>query len=410
MQKVLFISDGSPFNFNYSGASSFKTSHLALLNEIPNLCIYIVCLSPVEPGPIEIPDINHARVIRIHANFETSPKPLPIYKSLLKAFSQPGRFSFYPLLFPSISRRNIAIIQNIVNDIKPEIIWAEHLEPFLLISFLRHFKGKMIYSHHDFSGKLIVIRRQNMKDYIRSFLIQVIQKNLIRKNGDYVVGGAQNELEEIIKISKSTATLYLPTLYPVVPVLFSKNMQWNKPLRIIHFGSPQATANQIGLKNLLTHIIPHLHDKIDYECFIIGDVDLNNPEIKGLLNQPKVFCKGYVADLSSVLRPLDIHILPYDRPTGSRTRYPVAINHGQVLIGHSASLAGTQGLVHQENCLMKNSFPEIVMLLIWLSNKPQERLRLASNAKKWYDKTHTRHYQAEILKTWLVKNNLINDK
>lgn len=410
MKKVLFISDEAPFNFNHSGASSFKTSHLALLHDIPNVNIDVVCLSHQETGPLEIPDWDHRRLHLIHAGFSSPSKPLPWYKSIWSALFNPGRLSLYALWFQCISRKNLSVLQNIVNDSKPDIIWAEHLESFLLARLLPHYKGKIIYSHHDFLWKLIVIRRQNLKDYIRSFLIQFIQKDAIQKNGAYVIGGAQNELDEIRKFSPKSSTLYLPTLYPLIPVLFSQNMIWDKPLRIIHFGSPKATANHIGLKNLLTHIIPHLQNKIDFECVIIGDLDPDDQDLKDLLNQPNICCKGYVADLSSVLRPLDVHILPYDRPTGSRTRYPVALNHGQVLLGHSACLAGVQGLIHLENCLIKKSFQEMVLTLIWLSKNPQERLRLAMQAKKWHDHTHTRTHQVKILKTWLTKNNLIHAK
>lgn len=409
MQKVLFISDGSPFSFNHSGASSFKTSHLALLNEITNLCLYIVCLPPTETAPIEIPGLDSKRLIVIHADFSPVSKPASFYKSVLKVLFKPGRLSVYALLFHAITKRNLSVTQNIVNDIKPDIIWAEHLESFLLIGLLQCFKGKIIYSHHDFLWKLILIRRQNPKDYIRSFLLQFIQKDVIRKKGNYVIGGAQNELHEIRKIHKKSSTLYLPTLYPIVRISFPQKLIANKLLRIVHFGSPQATANRIGLKNLLTYIIPHLQNKIDFECLIVGHRDINNQELNGLLNQPNVVCKGYVADLSSVLRPLDIHVLPYDQPTGSRTRYAVAINHGQVLIAHQACVTGTDGLIHQENCLIENSFQEIADTIIRLFNNPEERLRIAVNAKKWYDNTHTRKRQAVILKTWLSENSMIHE-
>lgn len=409
MQKVLFISDGSPFSFNHSGASSFKTSHLALLNEIETLCVYIVCFPSAESAKIEISDLDDSRLIVIHADFSPVSTPESFYKSVLKIIFKPGRFSIYALLFHSITQRNLSAIQNIVNDIKPDIIWAEHLEPFLLVSLLHRFKGKIIYSHHDFLWKLILIRRQLRKDRIRAFLSQWIQKDAIRKNGKYVVGGAQNELNEVLMINKKSSTLYIPTLYPIIPVSFPQKLITSKPLRIVHFGSPQATANRIGLKNLLTHIIPHLQNKINFECVIVGHPDKNNRELNWLLDQPNIICTGYVADLRSVLCPLDIHIVPYDQPTGSRTRYAVALNHGQILVAHRASVIGIDGLVHQENCLLENSFPAIVDRIITLCDNPQDQLRIAVNAKKWYDNTHTTKHQAAILKTWLSQNGMINE-
>jgi len=44
--------------------------------------------------------------------------------------------------------------------------------------------------------------------------------------------------------------------------------------------------------------------------------------------------------LDEVLRPNDVHIVPYDQPTGTRTRLTLALNHRQVLLAHQNSVKG----------------------------------------------------------------------
>ena len=412
MEKLLFISDESPFSFNHSGASSFKTSHLILLNQLEDFDIYLLCLpshsklSKTEIDP-EITDSLPNKISIIRADFSIKPT-LSFYKIVRSLLITKNSLMRASLLFPSVNSQNLSVLQTIIDDLKPDVIWAEHLEPFLLISYLQNFQGKFVYSHHDFLWKLILIRRQNLKDYLRSAFYKTIQKNLIRKSCKYVVGGATNELAELKKINKSTHNLYLPTIYPIKSILFPHKSELNKPLRIIHFGTSKATANRIGLKNLLLHIVPKLQNKIDFELWIIGEIDNNDLAMRALLNQPNIFYKGFVQDLSTVLHPLDLHILPYDQLTGSRTRYSVAMNFGQVLIAHQASVQGVAGLIPGQNCLIENSFEAISKSIIWLYYHPDERIRLAKNSKIWYDETHQVSNNKAILKRWLSKNNIIH--
>ena len=412
MQKLLFISDESPFSFNHSGASSFKTNHLILLNQIEDFDIYLLCLPSYSKADInkfdpEIIYLLPNKISCIRADF-TVARTLSFYKIVKRFFITKNSLISSSLLFPAVNGRNLSALQIIMDDLKPDIIWAEHLQPFLLVSYLKNFQGKTVYSHHDFLWKLILIRRQKLKDYLRAAFYKTIQKKLIRKSCKYVVGGATNELAEFQKINKNTSTLYLPTLYPIKSILFPQKSHLNKPLRIIHFGSSKATANRIGLKNLLLHIIPKLQDRIDFECWIIGEIDNNDLALRTLLNQPNIVCKGFVEDLDTVLHPLDLHILPYDQPTGCRTRYSVAVNFGQVLIAHQASVRGVTGLIHNQNCLIENSFDAISKSIIRLYRNPNERIRLGKNAKIWYNETHQVSANTEILKHWLSINNIMN--
>lgn len=412
MQKLLFISDESPFSFNHSGASSFKTSHLTLLNELENLEIYLLCFpgSPdsLSQNTIEIPEFEPKKISLLSVNFPCNPIRSSLYTTVYAyIFSRKSKIRGAHI-FPSVNPENVSVLQNLIDELQPDIIWAEHLESFLLVTHLKNFKGKIVYSHHDFLWKLILIRRRKFKDFIQSFLFHTVQKKVIQQFGKYVVGGASNELQEIGKLSAKSSTLYLPTLYPIL--LFPENSVLQMPLRIIHLGSPKATANRVGIKNLLNKIIPKLRNNIEFQLHLIGATNSCDMELYKLLNQPDVTCEGFADDLKSVLRPYDLHVLPYDKATGSRTRYAVAMNYGQVLIAHKASVAGIEGLVHNQNCLIENSFEGMVKSIILLHDNPSERIRLVNNAKKWHDETHQVQVNARILEKWLIQNNIYHGR
>ncbi|MCF2446191.1 glycosyltransferase [Dyadobacter sp. CY345] len=408
MQKLLFISDESPFSFDHSGAASFKTSHLMLLNEIENLEIYLLCFpassDSVSQNTIEIPEFKSRNMSLLSVKFPCKPARSLLYKTVYEYIFSPKSEIRCSHMFPSVNPENLSVLQNLVYELQPDIIWAEHLESFLLVTHLKSYKGKVIYSHHDFLWKLILIRRRKFKDFVQSFLLQIIQKKAIQQFGKYVVGGASNELQEIQKLNTNVSTLYLPTLYPIHP--FPENSVLQMPLRIIHLGSPKATANRVGIRNLLIKIIPELQNKVEFQLHLIGVTNSCDMELYKLLNQPNVICEGFVDDLKSVLHPYDLHILPYDQATGSRTRYSVAMNYGQVLVAHMASVAGIDGLVHNQNCIIENSFDGMVKAIIRLHDNPSERIRLGNNAKKWHDETHQIQVNARILEKWLIQNNI----
>ena len=411
MQKVLFISDESPFSFNHSGAASYKTSHLMLLNQLENLDIYILSLTKNSGShtkdPLVIPGLTFKNISFLNVRFPSAQKVYPLPKTVFKFIFSAKRLTRDSLIFPTINTTNICILQRQIDNLKPDIIWAEHIEPLLLASHLQNFTGKIIYSHHDFLWKLLLIRRRKFKDFIQSFLYYIIQKKAIQKFGKYVVSGASNELLEIRKINTFSSTLYIPTLYPIINLPESSPLP--KPLRIIHLGSPKATANRIGVKNLLCKIIPKLYNQVEFKCYLIGINNTTDHELHKLLDQPNVICEGFVDNLESVLRPFDIHILPYNKATGSRTRYSVAMNHGQVLIAHKASVEGIEGLEHNQNCIIKNSFEGMVDAIIQLNKNPAERIRIGKNAKRWHDETHQIQTNASILKQWLLTNNICHD-
>jgi len=375
-----------------------------LLNELKNLDIYLLFFPESAQSQPEIPGYRFENMSVLKPVFLTQPKTPSLFKVACQfVFRQKPQLQ-HVTLFPSVNRQNVSIVQKLIADLKPDIIWAEHLESLLLISQLKYVPSKVVYSHHDFTWKLILIRRKKFKDFVRSFLYYLTQKTAIRQYGSFVVGGASNELQEIKTINPACATLYLPTLYPVLPA--SKNFNQGPLLRIVHLGSSKATANHIGIKNLLNVILPRLQNKIEFECHMIGAVDGSDKNMSYLLRQDNVVYEGFVQELASVLRAGDIHILPYDKATGSRTRYSVAMNHGQVLVAHQAAVEGIEGLVHNENCIIENSLEGIADAIIRLYKNPDERMRLGGNAKKWYDETHQLTPNARLLKDWLSKNNI----
>lgn len=382
-----------------------------LLNELENFQIYLLSLPKNSDSPVRnmhsISGFKPGNIAFLKTQFPPNSGRSSLYEALSGFLFRKKRFEQESLIFPVVNMLNVLVLQDLIEELKPDIIWAEHLESLLLAGHLKNFEGKLIYSHHDFLWKLILIRRKRLKDFFQSFLFHKIQKRAVQQFGQYVVGGASNEMQEIKEINPNSATLYLPTLYP--SVLFPENSNLHFPLRIVHLGSPKATANHIGIKNLFHKVIPKLQNNIDFECHLIGTVNNCDQQQHQVLNDFNVIYEGFVPNLKSTLRPFDIHILPYDKATGSRTRYAVAMNHAQVLIAHEAAVEGIENLVHNENCIIANSFDGIVEAIIQLYHNPAERIRIGRNAKIWHDETHQVQANAAILKQWLLTKNIYHD-
>ena len=145
--------------------------------------------------------------------------------------------------------------------------------------------------------------------------------------------------------------------------------------RIVHLGGMQATANRIGLERFLRVAWPKLKVQIKPkpELWVIGSLDGAPKTLQELLIQPGIVCTGYVDDLSSVLRPFDMHIIPWELNTGTRTRIPLILNYAQVLISTRAGAACIDELKHEVNCILVNDLKHMASEIKSLCNDDKKR-------------------------------------
>ena len=403
MKIILFLTDNEKFSFDKTGAAALKTSHLVALNQISEYHIHVIILgnSPnTEVNYLEniLPIIETERISLTALSLNYNKPKTKYYQILTNYFFSYGSIRKQGTIFSTINHFNISQLNSTINRINPDIIWTEHLEPSLLMSHI-NFEGIKVYSHHDFLSKLILIRRKKLKDYINSYIVKKIQTSFIKKFGTHVTAASENEIAEIKRIAPNSKLYYQPTIYPPITVKWSEV----KPqiLRIIHLGTLRATANKVGLLNLLKYVLPKLKGNIQFECWIIGDLTNADKETVTLLNDECVNCIGYVEDLTTVLRPADIHLLPYNYATGTRTRLPLIFNHGQLVIAHKEAVNGMRDIENNVNCVVVNDFSEMANKIIELGKDFKLRTSIAKRAKQKHDILFNFGNYSEKLKAFL---------
>jgi glycosyltransferase involved in cell wall biosynthesis len=147
------------------------------------------------------------------------------------------------------------------------------------------------------------------------------------------------------------------------------------------------TANREGLAAFFKGVWPQLKG-LNVRFEVVGDTSTAPPELQKHLRT--VACTGFVQDLTKVLRPYDIHIIPWEHSTGQRTRLPLAFNHAQVVVATKASVACYPEARDGENCRLVERLEDMVSVIPYLMADHAERTRLGRAARATFEKQFTR--------------------
>lgn len=301
-------------------------------------------------------------------------------------------------LFPVINEENLAQLRTIVVQIKPDIIWAEHyLAAWLAIHASP--EARIIYGHYDWEWKLIPLRRKN--DHGSSLNIKAFARQSLRirqrkrldealvRQVAAVAAVSSSEADDVSKLG-SRNVVYLPPGYPPIDLPPKKEIV-DRP-RIVHLGQMRTTATRVGLEDFLERCWPDLECSMDQtpELWVIGRLDGASSQTLATLERIGAVCPGFVGDLSTVLRPYDIHIVPWSHNTGVRTRIPLALNYAQALVAMRATAACLDELRDGENCLLVNDFGEMARAIRQLLDEDAFRRRIADEGRKTFLASFTR--------------------
>lgn len=282
-----------------------------------------------------------------------------------------------------------------IQNFSPDFIWAEHLFPASLLMLLP-IKAPIIYSHHDWHWKIKSYRAESQaksnKQRIRKWLMKRHEIKLVRR-ASACVGGSYTELIEMQKIG-AKKTGYFPTTYQMLTLDFDA-VQLENPPRIVHLGGIQTTANRLGLLRFLQVCWDELTNSLSPapELWVIGNLDGAPPELMRRLQHERITCTGMVPDLTTVLRPFDIHIIPWEYDTGTRTRIPLVLNHAQVLLSTRAAAACLPELEDNKNCVLAQDLLAMANALMSLYNNPEQRKRIALQGFQDFRKNFTQQAQ-----------------
>lgn len=391
-KNLLLIIGDYPISVNsYGGASALIHNHLELLHKADWNIYLLVVDEQIKPSsflkftssnPVEW---NQVKEMITQYNFlslqRKRSKRNKIWNSLLSLYSPKS------YLFSTLIGENLNKIYSIISNERISLIWSEHLLPTLLVESIKN-RVPIIYSHHDWEYKLEGHRTPNLtliKKY-RRLLKKRIEYNLVR-NVEGVISGSKAESNEFAKLG-AKRILYLPAFYSIRKPLTS-DVDLLEP-RIVHLGGFLATANRIGMQRFIDVCWQNLESNyIKKENFlIIGSLEGASKD-QGKVLQEIATCLGFVDDLSTVLRPYDIHIVPWEHNTGTRTRLPIALGYKQVIVSTKAAASCLPELIHNENCILVDELSLMSKEIINLYEDSEFRMKIGDNARKTYEENFT---------------------
>lgn len=379
-----------PLDTNYSGAASRYAQNFAALQTIHSE-IHVVRIDTPEAmlkaQRFEKNSPQATKTRALAASWQELESPLPI-----RQYNRVTRYAkslTSPLVieFPN-SPKNAHILEQIIKGIRPSIIWADHTEAASILTLVKP-KVPWVYSHHDFAYRLRKIR-YGAKSIRDRWLL-----NVCRRAEETIVRSATNVITASSTDAKRVKDAGCRSV-SVIPMAYNSttySLEDTTPasdLRIVHLGSLQTTANRVGLESYLRKA----HDKAIKACqegnksrpslWIIGESNNLKEPLSSLLRKAEAVLAGFAPDLSQVLRPFDISILPYEHDTGYRTKLPLLFSHGQIVVATRASVAGSliDGL--EEVCVLVERLEDFPTAIAQLANNPTRRQILGRSAQKFF--------------------------
>lgn len=368
------------------GAYALARSHFELLRNTGWEVIVVWVLSKefsgsvphwVDNAPTEVWDYN--RVVQKPSRFE----------QIRDLLLNPDRFLYRSILQSELVEK----LKRIIKDKQVSLIWAEHLLPATLAQ-AASVELPIVYGHHDWWWRIKSYRHKpTLRNRLYGWASRRYEQSLVRKV-EGVVSGSWSEACEIKSLGAKHVG-YFPTTYPSVNL--PNLVKIPEPPRIVHLGGMQTTATQVGLKRFLEICWPRIKQSIrNPSLWVIGSLEGASDELlQKLSSDPFIHCTGYVQNLSDVLRPYDIHIIPWEHNTGTRTRIPVALNFKQVVISTINAAACLRELDSGNNCLLVNDLEEMAEKIIALWGDSQTRVRIGEQGKKTFLENFTIDSQRE---------------
>ncbi len=320
----------------------------------------------------------------------------------LSGLVDPGQL--YLDLEPAAKQR----FQTALLAMRPDLIWAEHLLPAALSA--RTSSLPVIYGHHDWNHRIKAhrrsARRRDLRQRLKTWLRRRFEEDLVRRVAG-VVSGSSSEAAMLSALGVRQVVYLPPTFTPQLdPTTLALPAG---PPRIVHLGGLKTTATRVGLERFLAVVWPTLRAGVAPDpktagppaLWVVGDLDGASPQLHAALIEAPATCPGFVADPTAVLRPGDLHVMPWEHDTGTRTRIPMVLSHGQVVVAVRAGVACFPELVHGENCVLVERLEDLGEALRGLLCEPATRLRLAQAGLRTVAQYFTREALQPRCNAWL---------
>lgn len=280
-------------------------------------------------------------------------------------------------------------LKKLVMRVQPDLIWAEHWQP-ALVAMATGLEVPVVYSHHDWKWRIKMLRRgkreRGGRHRYRTFMQRRMEEDLVR-NVAGCVSGSASEVRELKALGARNVGYFPTTVRPVEQAACAAL----DPPRVVHLGTLSATASREGLRRFMDVVWPAVQAQMNVppELWIVGSTEGAPRDLEEKLAAAGAIRTGFVEDLASVLRCYDLHVMPWEHDTGTRTRLPVAFNHRQVVVATRAAVACLPEVRDGENCVLVEELTDMAGRIVSLCNN-ETRKRLGDAARETLLEAFTR--------------------
>jgi glycosyltransferase involved in cell wall biosynthesis len=395
---VLFLVNNTKISPNANGGASVYFSHLQLLAKL-NYNVHVLLVDFSDQPKARLSSEVNSEYIQEIQGFYTKIKqfqvaqihPKSIFDRIKTAISQPEKFEYF-----FVNKVNAEILNEYISEHSIDFVWAEWRWTAILAKY-SNLKIPIVYAHHDWEFKLRKLKSK--LSLLQNFHLKQkkrVELDLVKSVAG-CVSASFTETQEIKDYGNPNA-LYIPLTYQQVAL--TKNNAENPS--IVHLGGMGTTANRIGLERFLEVCWSDLKEKIpNIKLKVIGNLKYAGESLKRRLQDSQIECLGFVEELSEVLQPYDIHIIPWEYNTGTRTRIPLVFNYAQVLVSTTAAASCYPEVIHNENSILSDDLQHMTTQLIDLYNNTEKRIFIGDNARKTFVESFTAEEQLGKLSKFL---------
>jgi glycosyltransferase involved in cell wall biosynthesis len=393
MSRILFAFNYSAISSNNSGGGgTVNYSHLKLLSELGHEIVLLPIIWD-DKNTFDESDFDEVKsliekVVPLKVDQEKRKRR---FKWIYYALFKPAEFEYFFL-----NESNKKALQQIVENNKVDVIWSEWRWAALL-AWKTKLNVKKIYSHHDWEYKLSLLRsKPTLNKRFHTFQKKRVEIKMV-KEFDACISGSYTEAKEISVLSKKE-TCYIPITYKRLEL----KEQTNSTANLVHLGSMGTTANRLGLERFLNICWDDIKKEIpQIQLKIIGNINKAQQSLKEKLqNDPQINVLGFVKELSDGLLPYDIHIIPWEYNTGTRTRVPLILNFKQALVATKASVECFPEIT-ANNAVLANNLQDMTKQIIDLYSDTERLHLLAENGYKTFSENYTYSAQLKTLDDFL---------
>ncbi|MCA1585178.1 MAG: glycosyltransferase family 4 protein [Acidobacteria bacterium] len=306
-------------------------------------------------------------------------------------------------LTSSVDPRTLAELGKIIGEIDPDIVWAENLIPAALAVRAGH-STPVVYSHHDWIWRVWTLATERKGLTRRAQLVNWLMKRgeeaLVRQVRG-IVSTSTTEVSELQQFNSRVA--YIPPAY--APVRLADDAKAEGEARIVHVGGMTTTSNRFGLERFLDVAWPAASAAGPGrpELWVIGSLKDASESLLAKMERAGAVRTGFVEQLTSVLRPYDLHVVPWEHDTGTRMKIPLALSHAQVVVATRITARSLPELIDGQNCVLVDTLEEMGRVIPGLLADACRRRQLGESGRN----TFLEHYTYAALQARF--NRLVDD-